>query len=105
MADMEDTGRSCAVSSRLAYFLVGAAFGAVFALLIAPSSGQETRDLLSSKANEGKDYVTARGRDMRQQAEQMVGKAKDLVNQQKEQLSAALEAGKQAYQNEKSKAQ
>jgi len=33
----------------------------------------------------------------------VVEKGKDLVAQQKEQLSAALEAGKQAYQEEKSK--
>jgi gas vesicle protein len=104
MADTE-TNETCAASSRFAYFLVGTVFGAVFALLIAPKSGQETRDLLTTKATEGRDYVTARSRDMRDQAEQMVGKAKDLVTQQKEQLSAALEAGKQAYQNEKSKAQ
>ncbi|MGH9448651.1 MAG: YtxH domain-containing protein [Terriglobia bacterium] len=103
MADTETT-ESCTVS-RFAYFLVGAAFGAVFALLIAPKSGQETRDLLGSKASEGKDYVTARAQEMRGQAEQMVGKAKNLVAQQKEQLSAALDAGKQTYQNEKSKAQ
>jgi gas vesicle protein len=104
MADSESS-ESCPVSSRFAYFLVGAAFGAIFALLIAPKSGQETRDLLTAKANEGRDYVSSRGREMRDQAEQMVGKAKDLVAQQKEQLSAALEAGKQAYRNEKSKPQ
>jgi hypothetical protein len=32
-----------------------------------------------------------------------VDKAKDVVAKQKEQLSAALEAGKQAYQEEKGK--
>jgi len=41
---------------------------------------------------------------LRKQAEDVVDKAKDVVSKQKEQLSAALEAGKQAYQEEKSKA-
>lgn len=98
---MSDAGNGV---SRFGYFLAGLGFGAAAALLFAPRSGQETRDLLSAKANEGRGYMTTRSRDVRQQAEQMVDKAKDLVAQQKEQLSAALEAGKQAYQDEKAKA-
>lgn len=99
MAENESSG-----GSNFAYFLVGLAFGALTALLFAPGSGQETRDLIGAKTNEGKEYVTARSKEVRGQAEQMVGKAKNLVAQQKEQLSAALEAGKQAYQEEKAKA-
>jgi gas vesicle protein len=91
--------------SKFGCFLVGVGFGAFLALMFAPRSGQETRDLLGTKAAQGRDYVTNKSKDMREQAEQIVGKAKDLVNQQKEQLSAALEAGKQAYQTEKSKSQ
>jgi gas vesicle protein len=91
--------------SKFSCFLVGVGVGAFLALMLAPRSGQETRDLLGSKAAQGRDYVTNRSKDMRDQAEQMVGRAKDLMNQQKDQLSAALEAGKQAYQTEKSKAQ
>jgi len=90
--------------SKIAFFLAGMGIGAVLALLFAPKSGQETRDFLTQKAEEGKDYVSARGRDLRKQAEEVVDKAKDVVSKQKEQLSAALEAGKQAYQEEKGKA-
>jgi len=91
-------------ASKVAFFLAGMGIGAVLALLFAPKSGQETRDFLTQKAEEGRDYVSARGRDLRKQAEEVVDKAKDVVSKQKEQLSAALEAGKQAYQEEKSKA-
>ncbi|HLI30717.1 MAG TPA: YtxH domain-containing protein [Terriglobia bacterium] len=91
-------------TSGFAYFLAGLSFGALITLLFAPKTGQETRDLIGAKANEGKEYVTAKSKEVREQAEQMVGKAKDLVAQQKEQLSAALEAGKQAYQEERAKA-
>ncbi len=91
--------------SKFAYFVAGLGFGALLALLFAPKSGQETRDLIGAKASEGRSYVTSKSREVRQQAEQIVDKAKDLVAQQKEQLSAALEAGKQAYQSEKSKPQ
>ena len=36
-------------------FLLGAAAGAVLALLFAPATGQETREFLSKKAREGQD--------------------------------------------------
>ncbi len=91
-------------SSKLAFFLAGMGIGAILALLFAPKSGEETRDFLVGKAGEGRDYVTAKGKELRQQAEELVEKSKDLVAKQKEILSAALEAGKQAYQNEKAKA-
>lgn len=89
--------------ARFTFFLAGLGIGAVLALLFAPRSGEETRELLSKKADQGREYVTNRSRELRNQAEELVEKAKDLVTQQKEQLSAALEAGKQAYQEEKSK--
>ncbi|MGH9358626.1 MAG: YtxH domain-containing protein [Terriglobia bacterium] len=91
--------------SGFAYFLAGVGFGALVALLFAPNSGQETWDLIGAKASMGKEYVVGKKREVREQAEQMVGKAKDLVAQQKEQLAAALEAGKQAYREEKAKTQ
>jgi len=89
--------------SKFAFFMAGMGIGAILALLFAPRSGKETRDYLAQKAEEGKDYVAVRGRELRKQAEETVEKAKDVVAKQKEQLSAALEAGKQAYQEEKGK--
>jgi hypothetical protein len=41
---------------------------------------------------------------LHRQAEGAVEKGKDLVTKRKELLSAALDAGKQAYQEEKTKA-
>lgn len=89
--------------SKVGCFLAGLGIGAIIALLFAPASGDEARDFLGRKADESREYVNARGRDVRRQAEELVEKAKELVTQQKEQLSAAIEAGKQAYQDEKAK--
>ena len=90
-------------ASKLAFFLAGMGIGAILALLFAPKSGKETREYIVQKAGEGKEFVTAKGREYRKQAEETVDRAKELVAKQKEQLSAALEAGKQAYQEEKGK--
>jgi gas vesicle protein len=89
--------------SRVGFFLAGLGIGAVMALLFAPRSGKETRDFIVHKAEEGRDFVVTKTEEIRQQAEDAVEKGKDLVSKQKELLSAALEAGKQAYQDEKIK--
>jgi hypothetical protein len=59
--------------------------------------------LLRGKAEEGRQFVSAKGRELQHQAEDAVEKAKTVVAKQKEQLSAALEAGKQAYHEEKAR--
>ena len=89
--------------SKLGFFLAGLGIGAVMALLFAPRSGKETRDMIVHKAEEGRDFVVTKTEEIRQQAEYAVEKGRDMVSKQKELLSAALEAGKQAYQDEKIK--
>jgi gas vesicle protein len=91
-------------ASKVAFFLVGMGIGAILALLFAPRSGEETRDYIVQKAGEGRDYVKTKTGEFRKQAEDTVERGKDLVTKQKDLLSAALEAGKQAYQEEKAKA-
>jgi len=90
--------------SKVAFFLAGAGIGAILALLFAPKTGQETRDYISQRAGESRDRVTEKSKEYRQRAEGYVDKARESVNKQKEQLSAALEAGKQAYREEKGEA-
>jgi gas vesicle protein len=91
-------------ATNFGFFLAGLGMGAILALLFAPRSGKETREYIAGKAEEGRDYVKAKTEDLRHQAEGAVEKGKDIVTKQKELLSAALEAGKQAYQEEKAKA-
>jgi len=95
----EDNG-----GAQVGFFLAGLGIGAVIALLFAPRSGKETRDYIVQKAEEGRDFVVTKSEEIRRQAEDAVEKGRDLVSKQKDLLSAALEAGKQAYQDEKIKA-
>ncbi len=84
-------------SGGVLWFLAGLGIGAAVGLLYAPHSGEETRELLMSKAEEGRDYVSKRAREAREQAEQWAARGKDVINTQKEQLRSAVEAGRQAY--------
>ncbi len=80
---MSDNGGAKAV-----WFLAGFSVGAVIALLLAPKSGEETREFIGQKAGEGRDYVTAKGKEFRRAAEDLVGKgrrtAEDLVDKGKD---------------------
>lgn len=63
--------------SYLGIFLAGAGIGAGFALLFAPKTGRETRRYLARRAEESKDYMSSRGRDLYRHAEDAVGRGKD----------------------------
>ncbi|MBN2337435.1 MAG: YtxH domain-containing protein [Acidobacteria bacterium] len=83
------------------FLMLGAMIGAATALLLAPRSGVETRRLIATKAREGADVVSTRSRAVTGKANEVVGRGKELLQHQKDQLSAAIEAGKQAYREEK----
>lgn len=79
------------------WFLAGLGIGAVVGVLYAPRSGDETREVLLSKAQEGRERVRREARKAREQAGEWVDRGRDVVGQQKEQFRAAYEAGRQAY--------
>ena len=82
---------------KLSYFFLGLGIGVAVGILFAPKSGEETREIIRSKAGEGKDYLRRRGEEMRERAEDLVERGKTAVQRQKEQLNAAVDAGRQAY--------
>jgi len=101
-------------SDKFLYFLIGGFVGASVALLFAPRSGEETRRLLEGKYREGTDTVNRRIQEGRQYVGEVkegltekVGEkleaGRETVARQKDQLSSAIEAGRRAYQQEKSR--
>jgi gas vesicle protein len=81
----------------LLWFLAGLGFGALMGVLFAPRSGRETRDALKNTAQEGGEYLKTRGREAKETVNQWVDRGKDVVGQQKEKISAAIDASRQAY--------
>ncbi len=92
----------------LSFFIVGLGVGVAVGMLLAPRSGEETRQLLRAKADEGKDYlkvkadesrqfVRQRGSELRESAGDLIDRSRDAITRQKDQLAMAVEAGKQAY--------
>lgn len=88
-------------SDRLTYLLIGAGIGATLALLFAPKSGKELRrdiaDVSKKTYEKGKDAAHSLGERMTDG----IGTVRESVERQKSQIATAIEAGKQAYREER----
>jgi gas vesicle protein len=67
-------------------FVLGALAGAAVALLLAPTTGEETRRILSEKAKEGRDRASDAAR-----------QGREFINRQRENLTTAIDRGREAY--------
>lgn len=90
-------------------FFIGGLVGAAVALLMAPQSGEETRTLIKDKGIELRDQVEETADDARVRAEKLAKEARSraenlqqrgqvILDEQKNKLEDAIEAGKQAAQ-------
>lgn len=102
--------RGSSASGIILAFLVGGLTGAALALLYAPRSGKETRDLLGERIREGaergrelKEKAVTKGREAVEEAADYVQKQREALEKRKDRLAAAVEAGRQAYREEKEK--
>ncbi|HEY7412563.1 MAG TPA: YtxH domain-containing protein [Vicinamibacteria bacterium] len=89
-------------------FVVGAAAGAALALLYAPRTGPETRDIVNEKVRQGrekgkefKDKARVRAREIMDDAGTYVEKGRAHLQSRRERFHAAVDAGREAYRDEK----
>jgi gas vesicle protein len=107
-------------STQLTCFLLGGAVGALAALMFAPKSGRELRADIADATRKGVDgarekasdyYETSRERatefysTAKAQVGEAAGAARQEVTRRGETLSAAIDAGKRAYSDEKRRTQ
>ena len=77
---------------RAAFFLLGAAIGAVAALLLAPASGARTRRRLVRKGEEVADYLIDAGKELVEQCEELYERSGELVEDATHELSGKYRA-------------
>jgi gas vesicle protein len=90
------------VGSKISFFLVGLGVGALVGVLFAPRSGEETRDLISQKADESKEFAARKARELRERADDLIERGKDVAARKKDSITAAVDAGREAYLREAS---
>ncbi len=107
MAERDDVGKIVIA------FFAGATIGAVAGLLLAPSSGAETRQKIKDATITAKDKAVEKIGEVKDKAAEKIGEAKegaagilsrgkDKVGEVKSQIQAAVDAGKEAYKQKKS---
>jgi gas vesicle protein len=88
------------VGSKISFFMVGLGIGALIGILFAPKSGEETREYLSSRADEGREYAQRKAKELRERAEDLIERSKEIMARQKDAISNAVDAGKETYKRE-----
>ena len=89
--------------SVLLAFVLGGMVGAGVALLLAPQSGTETRRKIKELTDDVKEKATDYSGTSKGKGVSTVYKAKELYEEKKSAISAAVEAGKEAYEKEVAK--
>lgn len=69
----------------LVAFMAGLAVGAAVALLVAPASGEETREFLADRAREGRDRLAEAAR-----------QGREAINRERDYLRTAFDRARQA---------
>lgn len=82
-------------------FLAGAIVGAGAALLFAPQTGVQTRNMLRGYAEKAEEEVREKVKEAKATLDTVIEQGKQFVNQKKSVLSAAYEAGKEAMKKER----
>jgi gas vesicle protein len=102
--------RGSGASGILLSFLLGGLTGAALATLFAPRSGEETREMLGEKIRQGaergrtlRDRAVTKGREVMDDAAGYVERQRDTLEKRRDRLAQAVEAGRQAYREEKEK--
>lgn len=97
--DDECCGHSA--GSVLFSFLLGGLVGAGIALLLAPKSGDETRQRIREFAGDARSKAEDYVEQTKGKVTSTVEKGKGFYEEKKTALTSAIEAGKEAYEKEK----
>lgn len=84
----------------LGLIAVGALLGAGIALLLAPRTGEQTRELLREKGSELARRAQETVGEAQVRAQELLGRGREVVEEKSAQLRAAFEAGRSAMREE-----
>jgi gas vesicle protein len=79
MSDQEEAQEG-QFASDIAWFVAGAVVGLAAALLLAPQSGKQTRQLISDKTQQSRDAVTDAGKDIYERSKEVLDKGRKVLD-------------------------
>jgi gas vesicle protein len=105
-------GRGDDMGTQVACFALGAVVGAAVALLFAPKAGRELREDIADATRKGVDRARETGSQLgtrageyyeaaTSRAGELAQTAREVATRRGEHLTAAIDAGRQAYRDEK----
>ncbi len=78
-------------------FCMGLGIGVAAAFLFTPKSGQDSRQYLRNKADEGADFLKKQAQQVANTTADVLDRTAKAVRHQKENVEAAVDAGRSAY--------
>src|SRR5579872_1492802 len=81
--------------SILTSLVAGLGIGVIIGILLAPQSGEDTREWIATKCKDSMDSVNTRVRQTRQQVAQLIDRGQQQVNETVNQVSDAVDAGRE----------
>ena len=93
----------CSATTIVVSFILGTVAGAAAVLLLAPQARKESaeriRDFSQNLKDQASDYLDQ----AKEKVSTTVGRGRDFLDEKRSLIHSAVEAGKEAYQREKSK--
>jgi gas vesicle protein len=77
MSDHEEAYDNLA--NNIGWFVAGTAVGITAAVLLAPQSGKETRQVIADKTQQGKEAVAEKGKDVYGRSKEAIDQGRQLV--------------------------
>ncbi|HKZ08613.1 MAG TPA: YtxH domain-containing protein [Methylomirabilota bacterium] len=97
---MADERSGSDAAGYLGWFFLGAIAGAATALLLAPKTGKEARELLAEHGGDILNRAKAAGGEARVKAGDLFEKGREYLEEQSNRLVSAFEAGRAAMRDE-----
>lgn len=86
-------------NGKAGYLLLGIGIGAVVSLLFAPRTGQDIRHAIREKTDKSRKLLERRSQRLSEIARSAIDKSTQYIERDRETVSGAVDAGKQAYRD------
>lgn len=90
-------------ADRITYLLIGAGIGASLALLFAPKTGKELREDIADVSRRTYKMGADGAHSVSEKVSEGVGSVREKLEKHKGNIASAIDAGKQAYREERSR--